>query len=167
MDHPTSATTQRAQPNESQNEPQRSAPRKRKNHRGGRKKKPRRKSFAFIDDVDRSELGENAGEGLYQIPSANLSGNSIDSEALLDHRLVHRSCHLCHSSLTNFIQQRSPADASSTILSYRWPIQPTSVSICCRQREPPPFDPCRYTARRRCSLAISLGRKGTSVGRTI
>ena len=90
MDRPTSATSPQAQPSDSLNQPQRAAPRKRKGHRGGRKKRPRRKSFAFLDDGDRSELGESAGEGLYQMPAASLSGNSIDSEVLLDHRLVYR-----------------------------------------------------------------------------
>lgn len=61
--------------------------RKRKGHRGGKKKRQRRKSFAVLDEGN-SELGESSygGSNLYQIPSGNLSGTSIDSEALLDHR---------------------------------------------------------------------------------
>lgn len=62
-------------------------PKKRRNHRGGRKKRQRRKSFAILDEDEESRNSQN-GDGLYAIPSANLSGTSIDSEALLDHRLV-------------------------------------------------------------------------------
>lgn len=87
-----------ARPSDSSQQPQAQAqrpqpqpeqpPKKRKGHRAGKKKRQRRKSFAILDDENRSELGEASGEGLYQIPSANLSGTSIDSEALLDHRCV-------------------------------------------------------------------------------
>ncbi|KAH8180082.1 corA-like mg2+ transporter protein [Sarocladium implicatum] len=60
--------------------------RKRKGHRGGKKKRQRRKSFAILDEGN-SEMGESSyGPTLYQIPSGNLSGTSLDSEALLDHR---------------------------------------------------------------------------------
>ncbi|KAK0392799.1 hypothetical protein NLU13_2294 [Sarocladium strictum] len=63
------------------------APRKRKGHRGGKKKRQRRKSFAILDEAN-SEMGESSygGNNLYSIPSGNLSGTSLDSEALLDHR---------------------------------------------------------------------------------
>lgn len=62
-------------------------PRKRKGHRGGKKKRARRKSFAAFDEDDgRDEAEEAAGEGFFNLPKANLSGASIDSEALLDHR---------------------------------------------------------------------------------
>ncbi|KAI1082987.1 cora-domain-containing protein [Whalleya microplaca] len=62
-----------------------------KKHRGGRKhKRPRRKSFA-APPVDLNEEGLSAsaqaaaGDRFY-VHGTNLSGTSIDSEALLDHR---------------------------------------------------------------------------------
>lgn len=58
-------------------------PKKRKGHRGGKKKRSRRKSFAILHD---HEMGESSGNGFYQVAQASLSGTSIDSEALLDHR---------------------------------------------------------------------------------
>lgn len=67
--------------------PDRPKPRKRKGHRGGKKKRARRKSFAAFDEDDgRDEAEEAAGEGFFNLPTANLSDASIDSEALLDHR---------------------------------------------------------------------------------
>ncbi|KAM6531726.1 CorA metal ion transporter [Fusarium solani] len=70
--------------------PDRPKPRKRKGHRGGKKKRARRKSFAAFDDDDgRDDAEEAAGEGFFNLPKANLSGASIDSEALLDHRGHH------------------------------------------------------------------------------
>ena len=62
---------------------------KRRNHRGGKKK--RRKSFAILDDDDNHPDNETTGAGLYQIPAANISETSLESEALLDHRFV--ACH--------------------------------------------------------------------------
>lgn len=64
----------------------RPVPRKRKGHRGGKKKRSRRKSFAILHEESHDEIGEASGEGFYQLPTGNLSGTSIDSEALLDHR---------------------------------------------------------------------------------
>lgn len=61
-------------------------PKKRKGHRGGKKKRSRRKSFAILHDDSHDELGESSGNGFYKVAQANLSGTSIDSEALLDHR---------------------------------------------------------------------------------
>lgn len=61
-------------------------PRKRKGHRGGKKKRSRRKSFAILAEDSHDEAGPSGSGLLYQVPSANLSGTSIDSEALLDHR---------------------------------------------------------------------------------
>lgn len=80
----SSATSQPAQPAQP-DDPSQHRPKKRKGHRGGKKKRQRRKSFAILDDEDESRT-ERSGEPLYQIPSANLSGTSFDSEALLDHR---------------------------------------------------------------------------------
>ncbi|KAK4199115.1 putative metal ion transporter [Triangularia verruculosa] len=67
------------------------APRKRKNHRGGKKKKQtRRKSFAGLapDDIESGlDQSENAAhEGFYSRSGRNASNTSIDSDALLDHR---------------------------------------------------------------------------------
>jgi magnesium transporter len=61
-------------------------PRKRKGHRGGKKKRSRRKSFAALAEDSHDEAGPSGSGLLYQVPRANLSGTSIDSEALLDHR---------------------------------------------------------------------------------
>jgi magnesium transporter len=60
--------------------------RKRKGHRGGKKKRARRKSFAALAEDSHDEAGPSGPGLLYQVPRANLSGTSIDSEALLDHR---------------------------------------------------------------------------------
>ena len=75
-----------------------SAPRKKRNHRGGKKKRARRQSFA--------PSGEDEGSGMlgtpishrsgmvqsavrpsfYRLQGHNLSSTSIESEELLDHR---------------------------------------------------------------------------------
>ncbi|CAM1506666.1 Fc.00g063070.m01.CDS01 [Cosmosporella sp. VM-42] len=57
---------------------------KRKGHRGGKKKRSRRKSFAVLDDHD--EGSQASGDAFYQDPARNLSSTSIDSQVLLDHR---------------------------------------------------------------------------------
>jgi hypothetical protein len=92
---------------------------KRKNHRGGKKKRQRRKSFAFIDDDDdngsQADAGGTSGEGLYRIPSANLSGASFDSEALLDHRCASIWSGRPRPRSTDR-HQRSSADANAPIL---------------------------------------------------
>lgn len=96
---------------------------KRKNHRGGKKKRQRRKSFAIIDDDENhSQAGiGGSGQPLYQIPSANLSGASIDSEALLDHRCVNFHYGPIARSSTDKLQ-RSSADANAPILNrWSWP----------------------------------------------
>ena len=59
---------------------------KKKGHRSGKKKRSRRKSFAVLHEDDHDEIDHTSGDGLYRIPQASLSGTSIDSEALLDHR---------------------------------------------------------------------------------
>ena len=64
----------------------RAQPRKRKGHRGGKKKRSRRKSFAALAEDSHDEMQDASGEGFYKMPTGNLSGTSIDSEALLDHR---------------------------------------------------------------------------------
>ena len=63
--------------------------RKRKGHRGGKKKRSRRKSFALLHDDEHDDVDRDPGEGFYSQPAGNLSGTSIDSEALLDHRYVY------------------------------------------------------------------------------
>jgi|SRR5687767_7489587 magnesium transporter len=89
---PTEASSGAPTPETSANASQRTqsgAARKRKGHRGGKKKRQRRKSFAVLDEGN-SEMGEPSygGSNLYSIPAGNLSGTSLDSEALLDHRYV-------------------------------------------------------------------------------
>lgn len=75
---------------------------KRRNHRGGRNKKGRRKSFAVAEDDDGSmnvprsnrdpleaATPANARPPFYRLGQSggrNLSSTSLDSEALLDHR---------------------------------------------------------------------------------
>ena len=66
---------------------QKSSNRKRKGHRGGKKKRSRRKSFAILHE-DSHDEGQSSVDGFYQQTQGNLSGTSIDSEALLDHRYV-------------------------------------------------------------------------------
>ena len=64
-------------------------PRKRKNHRAGKKKKGRRKSFALsINDAGDGNTSEGLSEvrDNFYLHSQNLSNTSIESEALLDHR---------------------------------------------------------------------------------
>ncbi|KAH7328876.1 hypothetical protein B0I35DRAFT_507261 [Stachybotrys elegans] len=68
------------------NQSPRPTPKKRKGHRGGKKKRSRRKSFALIDDDGHEELEGTPSETFYRLPEENLSGTSIDSELLLDHR---------------------------------------------------------------------------------
>lgn len=89
------------------------APRKRKNHRGGKKKKQtRRKSFAGLapDDVesglDRPEDMGTGREGFYSRPGRNASNTSLDSDALLDHRCADPfSCTThCAVDITNIAQ---------------------------------------------------------------
>lgn len=69
------------------------APRKRKNHRGGKKKRSRRKSFAISqDDVPHDEdtiqdpALDAARQEFYRMHGRSFSNTSIDSEVLLDHR---------------------------------------------------------------------------------
>ncbi|KAJ4271727.1 CorA metal ion transporter [Fusarium torreyae] len=82
---PTSNPNQPQAP-ESSNTSNASKARKRKGHRGGKKKRTRRKSFAALDDDDHDGSREASGEGFFNLPRANLSNTSIDSETLLDHR---------------------------------------------------------------------------------
>ncbi|KAG5993586.1 hypothetical protein E4U43_003464 [Claviceps pusilla] len=71
----------------SQDHKLRNQPRKRKGHRGGKKKRSRRKSFAALAEDSHDESpGPSASGIVYQLPGASLSDTSIDSEALLDHR---------------------------------------------------------------------------------
>lgn len=72
--------------------PSSNAPRKKKTHRGkkGKKKKDRRMSFAVAaDEMARDETASTADDPHSQSfynQGHNLSGTSLDSEALLDHR---------------------------------------------------------------------------------
>lgn len=82
---PTSAPANGANSTGAQKKPN---SRKRKGHRAGKKKRSRRKSFALLHEDSHDEVDRDPGEGFYKQPAANLSGTSIDSEALLDHRYV-------------------------------------------------------------------------------
>ncbi len=77
--------------------PQTIPKKKRNNHRGGRKKRPRRQSFAVSNDdgvgmpeissSHRRDQTENAARAsFYRLQGRNLSNTSIESETLLDHR---------------------------------------------------------------------------------
>jgi len=88
----TSNSTLRPEGNASQ-----PAPRKKRNHRGGKKKRARRQSFA-VSNEDGSGMPETpqshraghsqsaARSSFYRLQGRNLSNTSIESEALLDHR---------------------------------------------------------------------------------
>lgn len=80
--------------------PSSGAPRKKKTHRGkkGKKKRDRRMSFALPpDEMTQDEAVSTAvaphthTQTIYD-QGSNLSGTSLDSEALLDHRYVHSPC---------------------------------------------------------------------------
>ncbi len=112
------------------------APRKRKGHRGGKKKRSRRKSFALLhgdshDDTDRTS---SAG-GFYNHPQGNLSGASIDSEILLDHRCVSPSTlcrHACAMSANSCIENihRYAFDVPRPlVIDFRIP-SPASTADC-------------------------------------
>ncbi len=76
------------------------APKKKKsrNHRGGKKKRPRKQSFGLSNDGSelpetsqshrsRSPSADNAARAsFYRLEGKNMSNTSIESEALLDHR---------------------------------------------------------------------------------
>ena len=67
---------------------------KKRNHRGGKKKRPRKQSFAVSTEDGSGIQGgsaraeASARDTLYRLQSRNLSNTSLESEALLDHRLV-------------------------------------------------------------------------------
>ncbi|KAH7162897.1 hypothetical protein B0J13DRAFT_23170 [Dactylonectria estremocensis] len=85
--NPATASASASNPNANTTEGDRPKAKKRKGHRGGKKKRTRRKSFAILDEDDGHDDSERqSGEGFFKMPAANLSGTSIDSEALLDHR---------------------------------------------------------------------------------
>jgi magnesium transporter len=86
---PPTATSAGASQDLSGSSKAKAATRKRKGHRGGKKKRSRRKSFALLheDSHDETETASNDGRtNFYKHRQGNLSGNSIDSEVLLDHR---------------------------------------------------------------------------------
>lgn len=65
--------------------------RTKKSHRGGKKKRSRRKSFvAEPEDMPEDGVSQPsvnaARETFYSLHGRNMSNTSIDSEALLDHR---------------------------------------------------------------------------------
>lgn len=73
-------------------------PKKKRNHRGGKKKRTRRQSFAAsiedgsgMPETPQSHVGDvqNAAKAsFYRLQGRNLSNTSLESESLLDHRLV-------------------------------------------------------------------------------
>ncbi len=84
-------------------------PKKKRNHRGGKKKRARKHSFAvstedgsgMLDTTDSRRRGaaESAvRNSFYRLQGGNLSSTSVESEALLDHRYVSRLT-LCYVSL--------------------------------------------------------------------
>lgn len=84
--------------------PSSNAPRKKKTHRGkkGKKKKDRRMSFAVAaDEMARDEAASTADDPHSQSfydQGHNLSGTSLDSEALLDHRSVLSHLESCYTA---------------------------------------------------------------------
>ncbi|KAG9242873.1 hypothetical protein BJ878DRAFT_147525 [Calycina marina] len=77
--------------------PTQEAPRKKRNHRGGKKKRrPRRQSFSRSEEDANdprtphsnrpAKVKSGARSSFYMMQGQNLSNTSIDSEALLDHR---------------------------------------------------------------------------------
>ena len=69
-------------------------PRKKRNHRGGKKKRARRQSFAAstedgsgMPETPRQAQSQSAARAsFYRLQGRNISNTSIESEALLDHR---------------------------------------------------------------------------------
>ncbi|TVY31840.1 putative metal ion transporter [Lachnellula subtilissima] len=58
-----------------------------RNHRGGKKKRTRRQSFAAsAEDSNGTGSRSAARDSFYRVQGRNMSGTSIESEALLDHR---------------------------------------------------------------------------------
>ncbi|KAF1732026.1 putative metal ion transporter C17A12.14 [Beauveria bassiana] len=94
------------------------ASRKRKGHRGGKKKRSRRKSFALLhgdshDETDRT----SSADGFYNHPQGTVSTDSIDSQILLDHR-EHAPMRVRRSStVTADRSQNPPLSASSRLRS--------------------------------------------------
>ncbi|KAM3565634.1 hypothetical protein ARSEF4850_001306 [Beauveria asiatica] len=94
------------------------ASRKRKGHRGGKKKRSRRKSFALLhgDSHDETDRASSA-DGFYNHPQGTVSTDSIDSQILLDHReqapmRIRRS-----STVTADRSQNPPLSATSRLRS--------------------------------------------------
>ncbi|PFH62098.1 hypothetical protein XA68_15059 [Ophiocordyceps unilateralis] len=82
----SSSSTAPAVPAPSSDQQKSRTVRKRKGHRGGKKKRTRRKSFAALTEDSHDEMHHSPADAFYQMPASSLSGASIDSEALLDHR---------------------------------------------------------------------------------
>ncbi|TVY51507.1 putative metal ion transporter [Lachnellula cervina] len=62
-------------------------PKKKRNHRGGKKKRTRRQSFAASTEDSNGTASRPAErDSFYRVQGRNMSGTSIESEALLDHR---------------------------------------------------------------------------------
>ncbi|KAI5466245.1 hypothetical protein BGZ63DRAFT_375714 [Mariannaea sp. PMI_226] len=81
---PRAASASNSNVNDNNDQPK---PKKRKGHRGGKKKRARRKSFAVLDEDEGQDDSQQSGvDPFYKTPAANLSSTSMDSEALLDHR---------------------------------------------------------------------------------
>lgn len=134
-------------------------PRKRKGHRGGKKKRTRRKSFALLhgDSHDDTDRASSAGS-FYNHPQGNLSGASIDSEILLDHRCVspptycRRVCAMSTNSCTE------------SILRCAFDV-PRPLAIDYRIHSPAPTADCALSRRTTAVTNPVLGRHGTRIRR--
>ena len=123
------------------------APRKRRNHRAGKKKRTRRQSFAApsdnLGDVEGSRSGEmleapQTGNGrppffrLGQSGGRNLSQTSLDSQALLDHR--YGSIERQEARVSMLMDLRSlgtihPCELVATVASVRMPTVHDKVNL--------------------------------------
>lgn len=133
------------------------APRKRKGHRGGKKKRSRRKSFALLhgDSHDDTDRASSAG-GFYNHPHGNLSGASIDSEILLDHRCVPPSTSCRHACAM-------PTDSCpENILRFAFDV-PRPLVIDIRTPFPASTADCALFKRTTAATDPVQGRHGTRI----
>jgi magnesium transporter len=89
-------------------------PRKKRNHRGGKKKRARKQSFAA--STEGSGMGEETSQSIrqaqshsaarasfYRLQGRHASNTSIESEALLDHRYFLAFASLCSMKVSSSI----------------------------------------------------------------
>ncbi|KAF4587733.1 CorA family metal ion transporter [Ophiocordyceps camponoti-floridani] len=133
------------------------ATRKRKGHRGGKKKRSRRKSFAALTEDSHDEMHRSPADAFYQMPASSLSGASIDSEALLDHR-EQRSMRIRRSSSA----AAAVAASSSVHNPYATPAATRLRAMHSDDEEPEESAPLLPdTGRRRASPTDPLGYGST------